>query len=76
LSLARPADLQQRLLAASSRGETHARGCLLDHAAELQQLLAALTSQSSSASTSLTPRSSAPPSDEPRHGGDVSDQTA
>ncbi|MGI8730186.1 MAG: hypothetical protein ACR2LK_09395 [Solirubrobacteraceae bacterium] len=37
------ARLQHRLLTGLQPGSTHARGCMLDHAAELQQLLADLT---------------------------------
>ena len=41
----RTPELQQRVLSGSQPGETHAGGCLLDHAAELQQLLITLTDE-------------------------------
>lgn len=39
----RPPHIQQRVLAGQQPGETHARACLLDHAAELQTMLAEIT---------------------------------
>jgi len=41
----RTPELQQRVLSGPQPGETHAGGCLLDHAAELQQLLITLTDE-------------------------------
>jgi len=41
----RSPQLHQRLLSGPQPGTTHAGGCLLDHTAELQQLLVALTDQ-------------------------------
>jgi len=39
----RAAQLHQHILSGPQAGETHARSCLLDHTAELQQLLVELT---------------------------------
>ncbi|MDQ3849582.1 MAG: hypothetical protein M3296_03070 [Actinomycetota bacterium] len=45
LAPGRAAELHQRTLAGHQPGQTHTRTCLLDHTAELQQLLAELTDQ-------------------------------
>jgi len=43
LAPARDPQLKQGMLPGSQPGQTHARACILDHAAELQQLLTDLT---------------------------------
>lgn len=45
LAPGRPAQLHQRLLSGAQPGQTHAAACLLDHTAELQELLIDVTGE-------------------------------
>lgn len=78
LTPAHAAELEHRLLTGQQPGETHARSCLLDHTAELQQLLGELGDEPVSidvAAAALKRAADAWATDEPRRGGDVTDHT-